>query len=151
MTWQTLLTANRVQRHTTSRKEIEDLRALVARDLRDAGLPDLSADRRFATAYNAILQTGKMVAACAGYRVVGPGHHRTMIEAIELAMGKAVSPQTAYFETCRRKRNTLDYDLAGVVSDQESDEIVREALRFRQRVEMWIAQHHSQYRRKEKS
>jgi hypothetical protein len=29
------------------------------------------ADRRFATAYNAVLQLAKMVIACAGYRVAG--------------------------------------------------------------------------------
>ena len=32
------------------------MRALVARDLADAQVPGLSADRRFATAYNAALQ-----------------------------------------------------------------------------------------------
>ena len=32
------------------------MRALIARDLADAGIAGLSADRRFATAYNAALQ-----------------------------------------------------------------------------------------------
>jgi hypothetical protein len=35
----------------------------------DAAIPALSEDRRFATAYNAALQTAKMAIACAGYRV----------------------------------------------------------------------------------
>jgi hypothetical protein len=50
---------------------LTDLRAVIARDLQDAALSGLSADRRFATAYNAVLQLTKMVIACAGYRVVG--------------------------------------------------------------------------------
>lgn len=33
MTWQRLLSARRVQRHTTSKQELEDLRAVVERDL----------------------------------------------------------------------------------------------------------------------
>jgi hypothetical protein len=41
----------------------------VGRDLADAAIPGLSEDRRFATAYNAALQTGKMAIACAGYRI----------------------------------------------------------------------------------
>ena len=81
MTWQQLLTTHRVQRHTTSRHELDGLQAVVARDLNDAKVPGLSTDRQFATAYNAVLQLAKMAIACAGYRVVGQGHHRTMFEA----------------------------------------------------------------------
>jgi hypothetical protein len=45
-----------------------DARALIARDLADASLAGLSADRRFATAYNAALQAANMAIACAGYK-----------------------------------------------------------------------------------
>jgi len=44
------------------------LRKLVARDLLDAAVPGLSADRTFATAYNAVLQLSKPALAAAGYR-----------------------------------------------------------------------------------
>jgi hypothetical protein len=47
------------------------MRALISRDLADATLAGLSADRRFATAYNAALQTAAMATACAGYRISG--------------------------------------------------------------------------------
>ena len=89
MTWQQLLAERKVQRHTTSRQELDDLRAVVERDLADAGLSALSADRRFATAYNAALQTAKMAVACAGYRVASmPGHHRLHFEAARIALGR---------------------------------------------------------------
>jgi len=110
-----------VREHTTSKNELDDLRAVVARDLQDASLPDLSEDRRFATAYNAALQAAKMAVACAGYRVVGQGHHQTTFEAVKLAIGKKASRFADYFETCRRKRNTVDYDLANVISHAEAD------------------------------
>jgi hypothetical protein len=42
MTWQQLLAERKVQRHTTSRQELDDLRAVVERDLADAGLSALS-------------------------------------------------------------------------------------------------------------
>jgi len=42
------------------------MRALIARDLADASLAGLSADRRFATAYNTALQAANMAIACAG-------------------------------------------------------------------------------------
>ena len=71
MTWQDLLNAQKVRSHRTSALEIHDLRAVVARDLADANLVALSDDRRFVTAYNAVLQISKTAIACAGYRVVG--------------------------------------------------------------------------------
>ena len=42
------------------------MRALIARDLADASLAGLSADRRFTTAYNTALQAANMAIACAG-------------------------------------------------------------------------------------
>jgi len=69
VTWARLLANNEVQRHKTSKKELDKLRAVIRRDLADASLDGASADRRFATAYNAALQAAKMAIACAGYRV----------------------------------------------------------------------------------
>jgi len=66
MNWQDLLAEGWVERHQTSRRELDDLHRVIARDLADAEVPGLSADRRFATAYNAALQSTKMVIACCG-------------------------------------------------------------------------------------
>jgi hypothetical protein len=145
MSWQRLLTAHRVQRHTPSRHELDGLRAVVARDLRDAEVPGLSTDRRFATTYNAVLQLAKMAIACAGYRVVGQGHHATTFEAVELAMGRRMAPLAGYFETCRRKRNMLDYDMADVATETEVRELLEQAQAFRQLVERWMAQQYPQF------
>jgi uncharacterized protein (UPF0332 family) len=143
MTWQQLLNARSVQTHTTSKQELDALRAVIERDLQDAAVSGLSADRSFATSYNAALQTAKMATACAGYRVVAAkGHHHVSLEAAELAIGPSVSKLVAYFDTCRRKRNTVDYDVANVVSDTEAAELLRKAHEFRQDVEAWIAKHH---------
>src|SRR6201988_5155108 len=105
MSWKQLLAQHKVHLHRTSNEELGQLRALIDRDLNDAALSGLSADRRFATAYNAALQTAKMAIACAGYRVASiPGHHRITFEAARLALGKAALRMTDYFDACRRKR-----------------------------------------------
>jgi len=115
------------------------MRALVARDLADAQVPGLSADRRFATAYNAALQAANMAIACAGYRVTAKtGHHKVTVEAITLAVGAAVSAYADYFETCRRKRNVIDYTRSHVATDTEADEIVTKAREFYDLVEARI-------------
>jgi N-acyl-D-aspartate/D-glutamate deacylase len=105
--WTNLLANNEAQKHKTSKKELDNMRALIARDLADAGISGLSADRRFATAYNAALQAASMAIACAGYRIVSKvGHHRVSLESTKLVLGKAAHKYADYFETCRRKRNT---------------------------------------------
>ena len=64
MSWQVLLANRSVRAHATSLQEIDGLRGVVERDLKDAALAELSADRRVATAYNAVLQTAKKAIAC---------------------------------------------------------------------------------------
>lgn len=66
-------------------------------------------------------------------------------EAAELAVGARVSNLVAYFELCRRKRNTLDYDVANVVSDTEAAEVLQKAQEFKQEVETWIATNHPRF------
>jgi uncharacterized protein (UPF0332 family) len=146
MTWQQLLVAKSIQPHTTGKSEIGNLRAVVDRDLKDAALTGLSTDRRFATAYNAALQLAQMVIACAGYRVTArSGHHKTSFEALELAMGPKVSELASYFDTCRRKRNIVDYDIAYTVSETEAEELLQKAGEFRELVEKWIIQNYPKF------
>jgi|SRR5271166_1039513 len=89
MSWKQLLAERKVYTHQTSKQE-HDLRAVIRRDLSDAAIPALSEDRRFATAYNAALQTAKMAIACAGFRVGAvPGHHAISFECAGIGIRKA--------------------------------------------------------------
>jgi hypothetical protein len=143
MSWKKLLTEHKVHTYSSSKKELDALRELIARDLADAGIKGLSPDRQFATAYNAALQVAKMAIACAGYRLAStPGHHRLTFEAAHLALGSTAAKSLDYFEACRRKRNVIDYDHASVATETEAAEMVAEAGRFLELVEQWIATHH---------
>lgn len=139
MSWKKLLQDNKVHQHTTSRQELAEIRRLVARDLADASIPALSEDRRFATAYNAALQTAKMAIACAGYRIASvPGHHRLTFEGAKLALGKPAEQLADYFDACRRKRNEIDYTGATIATTTEADELLLHAKSFLNLVEGWI-------------
>jgi uncharacterized protein (UPF0332 family) len=134
-----LLAGRDIQQHQTSRRELDDMRALVARDLADAGISGLSADRRFATAYNAALQAANMAIACAGYRVTAKtGHHKITFYSASLALGSGASKYADYFETCRRKRNVIDYTRSHVATETEAKEILDQAEEFYDFVESWI-------------
>jgi hypothetical protein len=67
--WTQLLADEAAQKHVTSKQEVTQMQELIARDLADAAVPGLSADRRFATVYNAAVQAVNMAIACAGYRI----------------------------------------------------------------------------------
>jgi hypothetical protein len=143
MSWKKLLQDNKVHRHTTSPQELNEIRRLVARDLTDAAIPVLSEDRRFATAYNAALQTAKMAIACAGYRIASvPGHHRLTFEGAKLALGKPAEHLTDYFDACRRKRNEIDYTGATIATTTEADELLLHTKAFLNLVEGWILSAH---------
>src|ERR1700724_1246718 len=119
------------------------MRALIARDLSDAGIAGLSADRRFATAYNAALQAANMAIACAGYRIMSKvGDHRVSLERTKLMLGNPLHKYPDYFEACRRKRNTIDYTFSNVATETEAKEILIQASQFYSEVEGWIAKNH---------
>ena len=144
MPWTELLAENRVEPHVASKQELDGLRSAVARNLRDASVPGLSADNKFGLAYEAGLLLAKMVVTCAGYRVKGHGAHQTTFAALKLAAGPAVARTASYLDRCRRKRNEISYDTAGLVSDTEATEIVSTVEEFRQTVGRWIAKAHPQ-------
>ncbi|MBI2835206.1 MAG: hypothetical protein HYX76_12350 [Acidobacteria bacterium] len=111
----------------------------MARDLADAAVAGLSADRRFATAYNAALLAAHMAIACAGYRVTAKtGHHKMSFESVTLALGTGADKYADYFETCRRKRNVIGYTRSHVATETEATEIREKAKEFYEFVEAWI-------------
>jgi hypothetical protein len=144
---QALLASKRVERHLTSSNELGGLRRLIARDIADAGVAGISPDRTFATAYNAVLQLSKLALACAGYRISAsvPGHQQTSFEAAGLVLGATGRHFTDYFETCRRKRNVIDYDSADVVSESQAAELGAKATQYHGLVETWIVKNHPNY------
>jgi uncharacterized protein (UPF0332 family) len=145
MTWQDLLKEGRIERHKTSRAELTELRGVVARDLADAEVGLLSADRRFATAYNAALQSAKMVIACCGYRVRGSGAHQITFECLNLGMGKPIYKIARFLDQARRKRNIADYDAAGRIADIEVEDMIRIAKSFAGQAEQWIRQNYPEF------
>jgi hypothetical protein len=87
MNLQNWLNEGRLQRHNTSTKEIADLLKVVDRDLADAAIKEISADRRFATAYNAALQLATIVLYASGYRTGKSGHHWVTFKILPEVMG----------------------------------------------------------------
>ena len=140
MTLSELLANGRIRTHTTSSQEIADLFQIVERDIADVGITQVSADRRFATAYNAALQLATIVLHAAGYRTARQGHHRTTFLVLPEIIGSEMEDRAYYFDTCRRKRNATDYDRAGGISVAEVEEIFTAVKAFNYDILTWLAQ-----------
>ncbi len=128
--------------HRSDPEEIEGLFSIVDRDLRDAAKRDISADWRFGIAYNAALKLCTILIHASGYRPERTLQHYRTIAALPLVLGKQRAVDAAYLEACRTKRNTAEYDTAGVATDAEADELLQFAGKFRQEVMDWLREHH---------
>ena len=141
MTLKKLYAQNKLQPHRTSRQEISNLFLVIKRDLKDSKVKGLSLDRKFATAYNAVLQSATILLYCSGYKPKGTGHHFIVFQAMKEILGKTSYDLADYFDACRSKRNITDYDYAGTVSRKEAEELIKEAIKFVEVVSSWIKTH----------
>lgn len=127
--------------HTTSRNEVEDLFAVVERDLADCQASGLSADWRLNIAYNAALQAATIALAASGYRVAREAHHYRIIQSLAHTIAAPAS-LIAQFDQFRKKRNIGGYERAGVASDQEAEEMFALAKKIRDDVAAWLRKNH---------
>lgn len=145
MSLKRLLEQGRIRPQKTSKEEIGSLLKLVKRDLKDAQLQGLSIDRKFATAYNAVLQLATILLSCKGYRTEGKGHHACVILAMKDILGKEYYSLADYFDSCRSKRNITDYEQAGQISLSEAEELIRETEKFLSIVTDWLRKNYPAY------
>jgi uncharacterized protein (UPF0332 family) len=131
-----------IEKHRPSALEIANLLHICDRDLEKCMIPDLGADWRLNIAYNAVLQAATAALAAAGYRARNEGQHYRVIQslAFTLKIDRSLINQLDKF---RQKRNISDYDRAGLVTEQEAEELSVLARQLRNDVERWIRIQHS--------
>ena len=128
--------------HSSSRKEIEGLFSIVDRDLNDVNSNDLSTDWKLGIAYNAALKLCTVLLHASGYRPEKLLQHFRTIAAIQEILGPDKADAVAFLEFCRVKRNTVKYDMAGVVSESEANELIEFTTEFRTEVLDWLKMYH---------
>lgn len=128
-------------KHPTSVQEITDLLVLVERDLTASRTADLDADWRFNIAYNAALQAATAALAASGYRAEREAHHYRVLQSLALTIG-ADDALVQQLDRFRRKRNLGAYERAGLVSNQEAEEMCAIAAQLRDLVVAWLQKEH---------
>jgi hypothetical protein len=137
MSWAKLLADKRVTALPSSKVELDNLRSIVARSLKDVESAGLSADARFVMAYDAARTLSLLVVRATGYRPRTVGAHYNTFLALETA-DPAFATLSAYFDGCRMKRNSCEYDFAGGVTDTDAEGLLKEVRQFAADVEAWI-------------
>ncbi len=126
----------------TSSREIHDLWKLVERDLSSATTAGLPLDWQFAIAYHAVLQLATIVLRCEGYRSASGPHHTVTFTALAAVAGEELGDLAEYFQACRTKRNIVEYDRAGEISQEEVVKLLDAARQFRKWAVGWIKTKH---------
>lgn len=127
--------------HTTSREEVAGLLGIAERDLADAG-QGISADWKFGIAYNAALRLCTILLYAEGYRPERNLQHYRTIQALSLILGPDRKADVDYLEVCRKKRNIIEYDQPGSVSDADAAELVKFVVEFRTGILKWLGENH---------
>jgi hypothetical protein len=128
--------------HKTNRKQISDLFKMVDRDLADAKLAHLSADWQFGIAYNAALKLCTILLYAEGYRPERRNAHYRTLQALPEILDPDRTRDADYLDTCRIKRNTVEYDLAGQTSPEEAEELIQFSLELKESVLQWLRAKH---------
>jgi hypothetical protein len=130
--------------HRTSPEEIDNLLSIVDRDLADAQEEGISADWRFGIAYNAALKLCTILLYASGYRAQRTLQNYRTIQAMPLILGKERERDVKYLDTCRIKRNVVEYDYVGGATENDANELVGFAADLREEVLIWIKHNHPQ-------
>jgi len=130
-------------KHQATVAEVQKLFGLVDRELSDAAVQGLSDDGRFMHAYDATFQLCMMALHVTGYKVGKvQGHHAYTINSLEHTLGTGHASTARYLSKSSNLRNHSLYDSAGVVSDQDAQELLATARQLRAEVLSWLRANH---------
>jgi len=118
---------------------------IVDRDLRDAQQRGVSADWRFGIAYNAALKLCTILIYTEGYRPEKTLAHYRTLQALPLILGPEREDDAGYLDSCRAKRNAVEYDYVGGATNADADELITFTIELRKNVLGWMKKTHPEY------
>jgi len=131
--------------HSTSKQEVEQLLQIVDRDIKDSQQTDLSPDWRFGIAYNAALKLCTILLYSEGFMSERNAAHYRTIQSLSFILGSDREDDTDYLNTCRAKRNMVEYDSVGGATDKEADELIDFVENLKEDVINWLKINHPEF------
>jgi len=123
-------TQGKLLKHTATKEELTAIMGVVERNFQDAGIKGLSSDQKYILSYQAAFEAALALIKCYGYRPIKVGHHYIVWQCMKDVLGEKARKSILLFENAAKKRNKLSYDIAGIASQKEADEMFREARDF---------------------
>jgi hypothetical protein len=77
-----------------------------------------------------------------GYRPEKNLQHYRTLQALPLILGKDRKADAEYLETCRSKRNIVEYDYVGAATDRDVIELIEFVRELKSSVTAWLKEHH---------
>ena len=127
--------------HKTTQREIADLLGIVDRDIKEAERA-ASDDWKFGIAYNAALKLCTILLHASGYRADRLQAHFRTLQSLPLILGAERARDAGYLDRCRKIRNTVEYESAGVVTEAEAKELIEFTKSLRKDVLAWLKKNH---------
>lgn len=131
--------------HKPSSQEIRDLLQIVERDLQDCHASAVSIDWQFGIAYNAALKLCTILLHAEGFRAEKNLQHYRTIQALPLILGADRRADADFLDSCRGKRNVVEYDRVGAVSSAEVVDLVELVKELREEVLKWLRERHPEF------
>lgn len=131
-----------LRKHKTSNQEITNLLEIVKRDIKDAEFREVSPDWRFGIAYNAALKICTILLYAEGFIPERNLAHYRTIQAMSLILGNRKEDDVNYLDTCRIKRNTIEYDYAGGTTHTDADELIKMVSELKMETMEWFKNNH---------
>ena len=121
---------SKLVKHKTSKEEISAIYGVIDRCLNDASLKGLSSDQKYILSYQAAFEVSLALIKCHGFRPIKAGHHYIVWQCMKDVLGESSRKSILLFENAAKKRNKLSYDIAGLASQKEADEMCQESRNF---------------------
>jgi hypothetical protein len=132
-----------LQRSDATLPEIQQLFAVVDREIADASVEALSDEGRFEHAYDAALQLCVIPLRSSGYRVPkGESLHKRAIDPLRYTLGESYAETSVCLERYSRARGRLVYEQIGVVTRQDVEELLSLVRQLRADVIEWLRAMH---------
>jgi hypothetical protein len=130
-----------IVKHRPSAGEIAELLHICDRDLEKVEIIEVGPDWRLSIAHNAAVQAAKAAPAAAGYRARKEGQHYLVLQSLAFTI-KTDAATIKQLDKFRENRNISDYERAGLVTEQEAEEMIALAKRLRRDIGQWLRAHY---------
>ena len=131
-----------LKREATSPDEIHGLLSIVDRGLHDSKVEAISIDLRFIAAFNSGLAAATAALRAGGFRTSAQaGNHVKTIDSLEFTLpdGRTFIQK---LKVLSNKRNRSSYDVAGAVSEQDLQSMMKLAAQLRDKLHAWLSKEH---------